>query len=34
MLINQGELAFKLFNRVEPPTGVMRRALLESLGRI
>ena len=33
MLINQGELAFKLFNRVAPPAGVMRRALLESLGR-
>ncbi|HXN85087.1 MAG TPA: hypothetical protein VN867_03400, partial [Candidatus Binataceae bacterium] len=34
MLINQGELAFKLFNRVAPPAGVMRRALLERLGRI
>jgi shikimate dehydrogenase len=26
MLINQGELAFELFNRVAPPAGVMRRA--------
>jgi shikimate dehydrogenase len=34
MLINQGELAFKLFNRVAPPAGVMRRALLERLGRV
>ena len=33
MLINQGELAFELFNRVPPPPGVMRRALLERLGR-
>jgi shikimate dehydrogenase len=33
MLVNQGELAFKLFNRVAPPAGVMRAALLESLGR-
>jgi shikimate dehydrogenase len=33
MLINQGELAFELFNRVAPPAGVMRRALLERLGR-
>jgi shikimate dehydrogenase len=34
MLINQGELAFELFNRVAPPPGVMRRALLERLGRV
>jgi shikimate dehydrogenase len=34
MLINQGELAFELFNRVAPPEGVMRRALLERLGRV
>jgi shikimate dehydrogenase len=34
MLINQGELAFRLFNRLDPPAGVMRRALLERLGRI
>ena len=34
MLINQGELAFKLFNRVAPAAGVMRRALLERLGRV
>jgi len=33
MLINQGELAFELFNRIAPPEGVMRRALLERLGR-
>lgn len=33
MLINQGELAFELFNGVAPPDGVMRRALLERLGR-
>jgi shikimate dehydrogenase len=33
MLINQGELAFELFNRVAPPPGVMRGALLERLGR-
>jgi shikimate dehydrogenase len=33
MLINQGELAFELFNRVAPPRGVMRRALLDRLGR-
>ncbi|HZC46465.1 MAG TPA: shikimate dehydrogenase [Candidatus Acidoferrum sp.] len=34
MLVNQGELAFKLFNRVAPPAGVMREALFKSLGRI
>ncbi len=34
MLINQGELAFELFNRVPPPPGVMRHALLERLGRV
>src|SRR5271155_3301834 len=34
MLVNQGELAFKLFNRVAPPPGVMRAALLNSLGRV
>ncbi len=33
MLINQGELAFELFNRVAPPLGVMRNALLARLGR-
>ena len=33
MLTNQGELAFKLFNRVAPPAGVMREALLSALGR-
>ena len=33
MLVNQGELAFKLFNRVAPPAGVMRAALLNALGR-
>jgi shikimate dehydrogenase len=34
MLVNQGELAFKLFNRVAPPAGVMRAALFTTLGRI
>jgi len=34
MLVNQGELAFKLFNRVAPPAGVMRAALFDALGRI
>src|SRR6202035_2466704 len=33
MLVNQGELAFKLFNHVDAPKGVMRAALLTSLGR-
>ena len=33
MLINQGELAFELFNGVAPPPGVMGRALLQRLGR-
>lgn len=33
MLINQGELAFELFNRIAAPEGVMRRALLSRLGR-
>ena len=33
MLVNQGELAFKLFNRVAPPAGVMRQALFDALGR-
>ncbi len=33
MLVNQGELAFKLFNRVAPPAGVMRAALFSTLGR-
>ncbi len=33
MLVNQGELAFKLFNRVAPPAGVMRAALFNTLGR-
>jgi shikimate dehydrogenase len=34
MLVNQGELAFKLFNRVAPPAGVMRGALFNALGRL
>jgi shikimate dehydrogenase len=34
MLVNQGELAFKLFNRIAPPAGVMRAALFEALGRV
>jgi shikimate dehydrogenase len=33
MLVAQGELAFRLFNGVDPPRGVMRRALLARLGR-
>jgi len=33
MLIHQGEFAFELFNRVAPPPGVMRQALLKRLGR-
>ena len=33
MLVNQGELAFKLFNRIAPPAGVMRAALYDALGR-
>jgi shikimate dehydrogenase len=33
MLVNQGELAFKLFNGVAPPSGVMHSALFASLGR-
>jgi len=33
MLLNQGVLAFKLFNRLTPPADVMRKALFERLGR-
>ncbi|HKN00540.1 MAG TPA: shikimate dehydrogenase [Candidatus Binataceae bacterium] len=33
MLVEQAELAFKLFNGVAPPKGVMRRALTAALGR-
>jgi shikimate dehydrogenase len=33
MLINQGVLAFELFNGVAPPSGVMRTALMLALGR-
>ena len=33
MLINQGVLAFELFNGAKPPHGVMRRALMAALGR-
>jgi shikimate dehydrogenase len=33
MLINQGVLAFELFNGVAPPPGVMRTALMSVLGR-
>ena len=33
MLLNQAVLAFKLFNGVAPPADVMRRALMEHLGR-
>jgi shikimate dehydrogenase len=34
MLVNQGMIAFELFNGVAPPTGVMRRALMTALDRI
>lgn len=33
MLIDQGVLAFELFNGVKPPQGVMRRALMTALDR-
>ncbi len=33
MLLNQAVLAFKLFNGVAPPVAVMRRVLMENLGR-
>jgi shikimate dehydrogenase len=33
MLLNQALLAFKLFNRVPAPAEVMRRALMDALGR-
>ena len=33
MLVNQGVLAFELFNAVAPPAGVMRAALMSALGR-
>lgn len=33
MLVEQGELAFHLFNGVRAPHGVMRRALMDALGR-
>jgi shikimate dehydrogenase len=33
MLINQGELAFELFNGIAPPKDVMRSSLLARLGR-
>jgi len=33
MLVNQGELAFELFNGVPAPAGVMRAALFKELGR-
>jgi shikimate dehydrogenase len=33
MLLNQGQLAFELFNGVAPPPGVMRAALMSALGR-
>lgn len=34
MLANQGELAFELLNGVAPPPGLMRRTLMERLGRL
>jgi len=33
MLINQGALAFELFNQLPAPAAVMRAALMEALGR-
>jgi shikimate dehydrogenase len=33
MLLNQGALAFELFNDVAAPTAVMRAALMTALGR-
>jgi shikimate 5-dehydrogenase len=33
MLVNQGEIAFELFNGAAPPKGVMRQALMTALGR-
>jgi len=33
MLVNQGVLAFELFNGFAPPPGVMRGALMSALGR-
>ncbi len=33
MLVEQGEIAFRLMNGAAPPPGVMRRALLGRLGR-
>jgi shikimate dehydrogenase len=33
MLMNQGILAFELFNGIKPPDGEMRRALMTALGR-
>jgi shikimate dehydrogenase len=33
MLVNQGVLAFELFNAIRPPDGVMRHALMAALGR-
>jgi shikimate dehydrogenase len=33
MLINQGAIAFELFNGVAPPKDVMRRTLMRALGR-
>jgi shikimate dehydrogenase len=34
MLLNQGALAFELFNDVSAPTAIMRNALMAALGRI
>jgi len=33
MLLNQGALAFELFNNVAPPIAAMRQALMSALGR-
>jgi len=34
MLLNQGALAFELFNNVAAPTAAMRAALMSALGRV
>jgi hypothetical protein len=31
--VNQGVLAFELFNNIAPPAGVMRSALMAAFGR-
>jgi shikimate 5-dehydrogenase len=34
MLLNQGALAFELFNNVTAPIAAMRTALMSALGRV